>query len=146
VCTPTDEAPFSLAYSMEEVILVEVGSSSFRVSHYNLGLNDEGIALHLDLLQERRDEAQVSWVAYQRQVKRCFDKTVCPINFQVGDWVLKRASLTTRDRTDGKLEAKWEGPYRVVRCHKKGAYHLATEEGTMLPRAWNAVYLKKYYV
>jgi hypothetical protein len=62
--TPTGATTFSLAYGYEAVIPTEVGSPSFRVAHYNPGLNDEGIKLNLDLLQERRDEAQVTWVAY----------------------------------------------------------------------------------
>jgi hypothetical protein len=44
--------------------MADVGSPSFRVLHYNPGLNDEGIKLHLDLLLEKRDEAHVTWAAY----------------------------------------------------------------------------------
>jgi hypothetical protein len=62
--TPTGATPFSLTYGTEAVIPTEVGSPSFQVSHYNSGLNDEGIKLNLELLQERRDEAQVTWAAY----------------------------------------------------------------------------------
>jgi transposase InsO family protein len=62
--TPTGAAPFSLTYGSEAVIPAEVGSPSFWVLYYNPGLNDEGIKLNLDLLQERRDEAQVTWEAY----------------------------------------------------------------------------------
>jgi len=62
--TPTGATPFSLTYGSEVVIPAEFGSPSFRVSHYNLGLNDEGIKFNKDLLQERRDEAQVTWAAY----------------------------------------------------------------------------------
>jgi hypothetical protein len=54
------KTPFSLTYGTEAVIPIEVGSSSFRVSHYNPGLNNEGIKLHLDLLHERREEVQVT--------------------------------------------------------------------------------------
>jgi hypothetical protein len=89
------------------------------VSHYNLGLNDEGISLHLDLLQERRDEAQIIWVAYQRRVACYFNKTMNPRKFQVGDWVLRKVNLMNKDLVEGKLVAKWEGPYRVVKGHKK---------------------------
>jgi hypothetical protein len=46
------------------VIPAEVGSPSFRVAYYNPGLNDEKAKLHLDLLQEKRDDAQVTWAAY----------------------------------------------------------------------------------
>jgi hypothetical protein len=63
--TPTGATPFSLTYGSEAVIPAEVGAPSFRVSHYNPGLNDKGMKLNLDLLQERRDEAQVTWAGYQ---------------------------------------------------------------------------------
>jgi hypothetical protein len=49
----------------------------------------------------------------------------------------------TRDPAEGKLDAKWEGPYRVVKCHKKGAYRLESREGKPVLRAWNAEHLKK---
>lgn len=58
--TPTGATPFSLTYGSEAIIPAEVGSPSFRVSYYNPGLNDEGIKFNLDLLQERRNEAQVT--------------------------------------------------------------------------------------
>jgi hypothetical protein len=58
--TPTGETPFSLTYGTEAVIPVEVGSPSFRLAYYNPGLNYEKAKLHLDLLQEKRDDAQVT--------------------------------------------------------------------------------------
>jgi hypothetical protein len=59
VRTPTGESHFSLAYMTEAVIPAEVGSPTFR--YYNPGLNDEVINLNLDLLQEKRDDTQVTW-------------------------------------------------------------------------------------
>jgi hypothetical protein len=109
--TLTGETLFSLTYGIDEVILAEVGSPCFRVSHYNPRLNDEGIKLHLDLLQERRDETHVTWAAYQDRTARYFNKIVNPKKFNVGDWVLRKVSLMTRDPTEGKLAPKWEGPY-----------------------------------
>jgi hypothetical protein len=44
---------------------------------------------------------------------------VDPKKFQVGDWVLKKVSLMTKDSVEGKFAPKWEGPYRVVKCHEK---------------------------
>jgi hypothetical protein len=112
--TPTGATPFSLAYGSEAVIPAEVGSPSFRVSHYNPRLNDEGIKLNLGLLQERRDEAQVTWAAYQDRADRYFNKTVNPRKFQLEDWVLRKVSSIIKDPTEGKLGAQWEGPYKVI--------------------------------
>jgi hypothetical protein len=63
--TPIGKTPFSLTFGAEAVILVEIGSLSYRMEHYNPGLNNEGIQLHLDLLEERRDRAQITMTAYQ---------------------------------------------------------------------------------
>jgi transposase InsO family protein len=81
--TPTGETPFSLTYGTEAVIPVEVGSPSFRVAHYNPGLNDEKAKVHLDLLQEKRDDAHVTWAAYHNRTARYFNKQVVPRKFQL---------------------------------------------------------------
>jgi len=60
VRTPTSNTPFSLTCGTEAVIPAEKGSPSFKVAYYNPGLNDEGINLNLNLLQEKRDNAQVT--------------------------------------------------------------------------------------
>jgi hypothetical protein len=146
VRTPTGNTPFSLTYGTEVVILTEIGSPSFKVAYYNPGLNDEGINLNLDLLQEERDDAQITWAAYQDRTARYFNKTVNPRKFQVGDWVLKKVNLMTKDPTEEKLAPKWEGPYQIVKCKGNGAYNLKSETGKILPRAWNAEHLKKYYM
>jgi hypothetical protein len=117
------------------VIPPEVGSPSFRVAYYNPGLNDEKAKLHVDLLQEKRDGAQVTWATYHNRTARYFNKLVVPKKFQLGDRVLRKVSLMTKDPTEGKMTSKWEGPYKVVGCHQKGAYRLMTETGKMLPRS-----------
>uniref|UniRef100_A0A2N9EYJ1 Uncharacterized protein n=1 Tax=Fagus sylvatica TaxID=28930 RepID=A0A2N9EYJ1_FAGSY len=48
-------------------------------------------------------------------------------------------------RTRGKLGPTWEGPYRVVKFHRRGTYHLEKIDGDALPHPWNAEHLKKYY-
>lgn len=78
---------------MEAVIPVEVGSPSFKVAHYNPGLNEEGINLHFDLLQERLEDAHAAWAAYQSRAAKYYDKKVKPRAFAVGDWVLRKVNL-----------------------------------------------------
>jgi hypothetical protein len=102
--------------------------------------------LCLDLLQEQRDDTQAVGEAYRARVARFYNEMVNPWKFWVGDWVLRKVNLMTRDSTEGKLNAKWEGPYRVVKCHEKGTYRLESQERKLVPRAWNAEHLKKYYM
>jgi hypothetical protein len=59
---------------------------------------------------------------------------------------LQKVTITTKDPTRGKLTPNWEGPYKVIRRHIAGAYHLKDFEGKALSRPWNAEHIKKYYV
>jgi hypothetical protein len=105
--TPTGETPFSLSYGIEAVIPVEIGSPSYRVEQYDPNHNDEGICLCLDLLQERRDDVQAVGEAYRARVAKYYNKAVNTTKFQVGNWVLRKINLMTRDSAEGKLGAKW---------------------------------------
>ena len=75
---PTRETPFSLVFGSEAVILIEFGLISFRVKHYNSGQNEKGMELSLDLLQEKRDDAQATMAAHQQRTTRYFNKRVKP--------------------------------------------------------------------
>jgi ribonuclease HI len=144
--TPTEESPYALAFGTEAVIPAELGSGSLRVESYQREANAEGLKLHLDLLQERRDYAQITLSAYQERMAKYFNKKVNPRSFKVGDLVLRKVTLATRDPVEGKLAPNWEGPYKVIRCQRPGAYYLEDSTGKALPRPWNADHLKKYFV
>jgi hypothetical protein len=130
-----------LTFGTEVVISVEIRSLSYQVEHYNPGLNSEGMKLHLDLLQERRDKAQVM----MRRSKQYFNKKVRHQNFGIGDWVLRKVTLATRNPNDRKLGPKWEGPYQVIRFHRQGTYYLRAADERPLPRPRNLEHLKRCY-
>ncbi|XP_059436668.1 uncharacterized protein LOC132169694 [Corylus avellana] len=50
---PTEESPYALAFGTEAVIPAEIGSGSYRVESFYSETNNEGLKLHLDLLQEK---------------------------------------------------------------------------------------------
>jgi hypothetical protein len=58
------------------------------VEAFQLGTNDEGLRLHLDLLQEKRDQVEVTMTAYQERAARYFNRKVQHQSFKVEDWVL----------------------------------------------------------
>lgn len=62
--THTGDTPFGLAFGSEAVVLVEMELTSLRVKKYDLELNNEGLKLSLDLLEERRDRAETVMVSY----------------------------------------------------------------------------------
>jgi hypothetical protein len=55
--TPMEETLYALAFGTEAIIPVELGLGSLRVGTFKAEANDEGLKIHLDLLQEKRDQA-----------------------------------------------------------------------------------------
>jgi hypothetical protein len=143
--TLTEETPYALAFGTEAVIPAELGSGSLRDETFRAEANDEGLKIHLDLLQEKRDRAQITMSAYQQRISKYFNKKVKPRDFKVGDLVLRKVTLATKDPAEGKLASSWEGPYKVISCHRPGAYYLEDQKGKVLQRPWNAEHLKKYF-
>nr|GEV92557.1 reverse transcriptase domain-containing protein [Tanacetum cinerariifolium] len=65
--------------------------------------------------------------------------------FCPGDFVY-RNNEASHTKDGGKLEPKWEGPYKVTEVLGKGAYKLKDRNGHTLPRTWNIRNLKKCYM
>ncbi|KAL5576842.1 hypothetical protein UlMin_018541 [Ulmus minor] len=57
--TSTNETPFSMTYGTEVVVPTEIGEPSFRVEQFDPESNVEGLSLNLDLLEIKRDNAQI---------------------------------------------------------------------------------------
>uniref|UniRef100_A0A803L268 Reverse transcriptase domain-containing protein n=1 Tax=Chenopodium quinoa TaxID=63459 RepID=A0A803L268_CHEQI len=120
-----------------------------QVSRYGLltpKRNNEELSRDLDTIKERRDLAYIRMATYQQMVARSFNKNVKARIYKVGDWVLRKVFQNTRELNAGKLGATWEGPYQIDRVVSKGAYRLATPDGKLVPRSWNAAHLKPYHL
>ena len=74
-----------------------------------------------------------------------YNTKVRPRDFHVGDLVLRKVMTATRDPSQGKLGPNWEGPYKIVDCHRKGTYYLETINGQKLHHQWSTEHLRKYY-
>ena len=143
--TPTGETPFKLTYGTEVVIPMEVGVTSTRWTAFNEEENDDKLQLHLDCLDEVRDEASSRMTKYQRKMAEYYNKRVKLRQLDIGDLVLRKVTIATKDPVQGKLGPIWEGPYRVVHYFRRGSYHLETLDGKKLLRPWNIENLKKYH-
>ena len=132
VRTPTGETPFRLAYGSEAVILAEVHMANHRVMKYQDKDNEEQLRLNLDLIDEVRIDAEQRTVRYRNLMAKQYDAMVKPRCFNIGDLILKRVSLTTKNPAHGKLGPNWEGPYRVINRKRQGSYYLETLDGRKL--------------
>ena len=143
--TPTGETPFKLAYGSEAVIPEEVLVANHRVMKYQDEENEEQLRLNLDLIDEVRMDAEQRTARYKSPMARQYDAMVKPRRFNIGDLVLKRVSLTTRNPAHGKLGPNWEGPYRVINFKRQGSYYLEALDGRKLEHPWNVEHLRRYY-
>ena len=75
--------------------------------------NEEQLRLNLDLIDEIRMDAEQRTTRYKNLMAKQYDAMVKPRCFNIGDLILKRVSLATRNPVYGKLEPNWEGPYSL---------------------------------
>ena len=143
--TPTGETPFKLAYGSEAVILAEVHMANHRVMKYQDEENEEQLCLNLDLIDEVRMDAEQRTARYKSLMTRQYDAVVKPRCFNIGDLVLKKVSLATRNLAHGKIGPNWEGPYRVINYKRQGSHYLEALNGQKLEHPWNVEHLRRYY-
>ena len=143
--TPTGETPFKLAYGSEAVIPAEVHMASYRVKVYQVEENEAQLRLNLDLIDEVRMDAEQRTARYKNLMARQYDAMVKPKCFNIGDLVLKKVTLATRNPAYRKLGPNWEGPYRVINCKRQGSYYLEALDGRRLEHPWNVEHLRRYY-
>ena len=132
VKTLTGETPFKLTYGSEAVIPAEVHMANHRVTMYQDKDNKEQLHLNLDLIDEVRTDAKERTTRYKNLMARQHDAMVKPRRFNIGDLVLKKVSLATKNPTHGKLGPNWEGPYRIINCKRQGSYYLKALDGRKL--------------
>ncbi|KAB2626360.1 S2-RNase [Pyrus ussuriensis x Pyrus communis] len=113
------------------------------------GLTDEENAKlrlqELEVLDERRLEAQQHLECYQARLSKAFNKKVRRRSFQVGDLVLAlRRPIITTHKTKSKFTSKWDGPYVIQEVYTNGAYLIMAEDGLKIGPI-NGRFLKRYY-
>ncbi|KAL6225803.1 hypothetical protein ACLB2K_004652 [Fragaria x ananassa] len=72
----TGETPFSMAFGTEAVLPVETLIPSGRVENFDAATNKEGLRLNVDLVEERRDMADMHNQVYKQRVARHYNRKV----------------------------------------------------------------------
>ncbi|KAL0437706.1 UNVERIFIED_CONTAM: hypothetical protein Sradi_0478500 [Sesamum radiatum] len=136
------ETPFSLIYGSEALIPTKVVEPTSRVVNYEEQRNDEARRLDLDLVEERRDMSRMRLENYKQRILCNYNSHVKERTFQIGELVLRKVEV---QKPIGRLEPKWEGPYRITEIRREGTYKLTTLEGQEIPQTWSIQNLKKYH-
>ncbi|GFY95599.1 hypothetical protein Acr_10g0009840 [Actinidia rufa] len=128
---PTGETPYSMVFGTESIILVEIAGAKR--------------SLNLDLLDEKREMAELRQAAYKCWVAKYYNQKVKHRYFLPDDLVLRKVTLSTKELNVGKLGPTREGPYNIIKASKLGTYWLEDLSGKALSHPWNTEHLKKYY-
>ncbi|RDX86340.1 hypothetical protein CR513_32339, partial [Mucuna pruriens] len=123
--TSTRATPYSLVYSTEAVLPIEVEIPSLIV------------LAELNLIEEKHLTSLCHGQLYQKRIKSAFDRKVRPRAFKEGDMVLKKILLNVKDPR-GKWAPNYEGPYMVKHAFPGGALILIDVEGRDLKHPVNA--------
>jgi len=86
--------------------------------------NDTLLKEDLELVDEDRELARIKEMSRKQQIFQRYNSRVNLRSFDIGDLVLRRASIGMKNAREGKLAANWEGPYRIWRITRSGAYAL----------------------
>ena len=107
------ETLFSLVYGTKSVILVEIEMPNFRTSNFNKKDNEAELRLNLDLLDEKRERAEVCQSAYKHQVAKYYNQRVKHILFLPCNLVLRKVTLSIKELNAEKLDPTLEGPTKL---------------------------------
>ena len=120
----TQETPFTVAFGIEAVALVEIGLKSPRIELARMEHDEEALRLNQDLLDEKSDQVLKCTEDYQRKTARYYDQKFKPKSYKPGDLVLKKLLSARKNPTHGKLGPNWKGPYIVSRVVRPSNYEL----------------------
>ncbi|GKC05860.1 reverse transcriptase domain-containing protein [Tanacetum coccineum] len=139
------ETPFSLVYSSEAVISIEISIETRRIQDFDPKQNEKRRREDLDILEERREIASIKEAHYKQKLEGYYNKRVRPSTFKPGTYVL-RLNSASKAEFQGKMGPTWEGPYIVKKAYGDGAYKLETLFGSPIDRTWNGSNLRKFYI
>ncbi|XP_004301611.1 PREDICTED: uncharacterized protein LOC101300632 [Fragaria vesca subsp. vesca] len=135
------ETLFSMAFGTEAVLPIETLISSGRVENFDATTNKEGLQLNIDLIEERRERADLHNQVYKQQVARHYNNKVRARMLGLGDWVMKKIMTKTV-----ALDPTWEGPYEIIEEVGPSTFFLRDQDGIVTGHPWNTEHLRFYPV
>nr|GEU87350.1 reverse transcriptase domain-containing protein [Tanacetum cinerariifolium] len=100
-----DDTPFSLTFETEAVIPTDIEMPTYRTAAVDVVNNDEELRLNLDLLEERRERAEVCEASAKSKMMKYYNARVRGVAFKPGDFVY-RSNAASHAIAGGKLGTK----------------------------------------
>lgn len=86
---------------------IEVGVPFYQVNHFCPKDNDAQLRMNLDLLEEKGQNANLKVATFQQNLARFFNSKVKQRAFRIGELVLHRVMLNTKETNVGSLYPTW---------------------------------------
>lgn len=103
----TRETPFSLTYGTKAVLPLEILRRSLWVTGLDANTNEAEQHQDLDVLDEKREAAQLRQAAYKARTENYYNMCVRVKNFKVGEWVLRK-NKSSHAQPQGKIRVVWK--------------------------------------
>ncbi|GFZ19945.1 hypothetical protein Acr_28g0006500 [Actinidia rufa] len=142
---PTGETPYSMVFGTESVRPVEIGVPSFRTLNFNGKGNEGELRLNLDLLDEKRERAELRQAAYKKSDRQILQrKSKAPL---IPPWRPDLAKGNPIHKRSERREARSNmgRPLQSYQGFRPGTCWLEDLNGKSTSHPWNAEHLKKYY-
>ena len=93
---------FSMTYGAEAVLPLETSFPTLRTGTFTPSKNDELLGKHLDLIEEKRENAMIQLAYYHQKLKQGYDANVKLRPLALGDLVLRNVLGNAKNPSWGK--------------------------------------------
>ncbi len=107
-------------------------SLGFSTEAHTLGLVDDDLLAKVHRMRDMRELVETSLAKSRATDRYYFDSTRKDVEYHEGELVVIRTKLAGSERSGHlrKLQAKWTGPWTVVRALPKNRYLVSRNQGT----------------
>ena len=137
--------PFAVMFGRQALLPVEIQYPKEEDIVQHLDHNDEVIEQHFIHQTKVAQIVKENILTAQKHQKQVYDrKHHNPATFKVGALVLRK-DMKRKKRAGGKMDYKWQGPYKVVKSVGKGIFQILNTNDIKQTLKVHGTHLKLFY-